>query len=286
MKAIIPCLPFLVLISVIGCFSGSSMSSSSVTKPLEDSIVFQPRKYPEGNWKPNDLKFEDAWFEASDGVKLHGWFCDNTPAYLRRTLTEKRPLVVLFCHGNGGNVTGCYWNLRLWSEKLGASVLAFDYRGFGKSEGKPSEEGILKDARAARRWLAKRAGVREQDIVLVGHSLGGAVAVDLAAADGTRGLILESTFSSLPEVGATRVSSVAGLMTNRFDSAAKIKNYHGPLLQCHGDADRVVPFALGEKLFAAANQPKEFIRIPGGGHFGPPSPDYYKALQRFVDNLP
>jgi uncharacterized protein len=286
MKAIIHCFPLLVLIPVIGCFSGSSMSSSSVTKPLEDSIVFQPRKYPEGNWKPEGLAFEDAWFESSDGVRLHGWYCDNTPAYTLRRVNEKRPLVVLFCHGNGGNVTGCYWNLRLWSEKLGASVLAFDYRGFGKSEGKPSEEGILKDARAARRWLAKRAGVREQDIVLVGHSLGGAVAVDLAAADGARGLILESTFSSIPEVAASKIPSAGSIMTNHFDSAAKIPHYHGPLLQCHGDADRVVPFALGEKLFAAANQPKEFIRIPGGGHFGPPSPDYYTALRCFVDNLP
>jgi len=75
-------------------------------------------------------------------------------------------------------------------------------------------------------------------------------------------------------------------MTNRFNSADKIPYYHGPLLQCHGDADRVIPFALGEKLFAAANQPKEFVRIPGGGHAGPPSPEYFKALHRFFDNLP
>ena len=286
MKTNIRSLFVLVLLPVAGCFSGSSMSSSSVTKPLEDSIVFQPMKYPKGDWKPNDLKFEDAWFEASDGVKLHGWFCDNTPDYIHRTGNETRPLVVLFCHGNGGNVTGCYWNLRLWSEKFGASVLAFDYRGFGKSEGVPSEDGILKDARAARRWLAKRTGIKEQDVVLVGHSLGGAVAVELAAYGGARGLVLESTFTSVPEVAAAKIPSAARIMTNHFDSISKISLYHGPLLQCHGDADRVVPYALGEKLFAAANQPKEFIRIPGGGHNGPPSPEYYAALRRFVDNLP
>jgi fermentation-respiration switch protein FrsA (DUF1100 family) len=276
----------LALISAAGCFSGSSLSPSPPTKALEDRIVFQPKKYPAGNWKPKDLQFEDAWFESPDGVRLHGWYCQYSPEYVFSRSGGNPPPVVLFCHGNAGNVTGCHWDLRLWNEKIGASVLAFDYRGFGKSEGKPSEEGILKDARAARRWLAKRTGVAEQQIVLVGHSLGGAVAVDLAADDGARGLVLESTFSSLPEVAATRVSSVAGLMTNRFDSAAKIKNYHGPLLQCHGDADPVVPFVLGEKLFAAANQPKGFVRIRGGGHFGPPSEEYLTALRQFLDNLP
>jgi fermentation-respiration switch protein FrsA (DUF1100 family) len=276
MKQIIRYWLLLALVPALGCFSGSSLNPSSPTKALEDSIVFQPKKYPAGDWKPKDLSFEDAWFESQDGVRLHGWHC-NVP---------QPRAVVLFCHGNAGNVADCYWNLRLWSEKLGASVLAFDYRGFGKSEGKPSEEGILNDARTARRWLANRARVKEQDIVLVGHSLGGAVAVDLAAMDGARGLILESTFSSIPEVAASKVPSAASIMTNRFNSVAKIPLYHGPLLQCHGDADRVVPIALGEKLFAAANQPKEFVRVPGGGHCGPPSADYLKALRRFVDNLP
>jgi fermentation-respiration switch protein FrsA (DUF1100 family) len=283
MKRIHPSWFLLAIAPALGCFSGSSLNPSSVTKPLEDVIVFQPMKHPKGEWKPKDLVFEDAWFESTDGVKLHGWYCPGNPA---TQVLHGPPPVVLFCHGNGGNVTGCYWNLHLLNEKLGAAVLAFDYRGFGKSEGSPSEEGILKDARAARRWLASRAQVKEQEIVLVGHSLGGAVAVDLAAEDGARGLILESTFTSVPEVAASKVSSAGSIMTNRFNSAAKIPYYHGPLLQCHGDKDRVVPIALGEKLFAAANQPKQFVRIPNGGHAGPPSPDYLKALKQFFENLP
>src|SRR5439155_9610288 len=109
----------------------------------------------------------------------------------------------------------------------------FDYRGYGKSEGVPTEEGLLRDAQAARRWLAQRTGVRESQMVLMGRSLGGAVAVHLAAEGGARGLILESTFSSLPDVAAEHLPWLLPywMMTQRFDSAEKIKRYQGPLLQ-------------------------------------------------------
>ena len=116
--------------------------------------------------------------------------------------------VVLYAHGNAGNVAGWAWVLRLFRDRLGCSVLVFDYRGYGRSEGAPDEAGILVDARAARRWLAQRTGVAESEIVLVGTSLGGAVAVDLAAADGARGLVLESTFTSLPQENSKRVVSI------------------------------------------------------------------------------
>src|SRR5439155_17149604 len=126
-------------------------------------------------------QFEDAWFEADDGTRLHGWFAE-----------AKNPrAVVLHTHGNAGNVTHRAPLLELFRERLRASILVFDYRGYGRSEGTPDEKGILADARAARRWLAKRAGVAESDVVLHGTSLGGGVAVDLAARDGARGLVLE-----------------------------------------------------------------------------------------------
>jgi fermentation-respiration switch protein FrsA (DUF1100 family) len=146
--------------------------------------------------------------------------------------------------------------LRLYRDRLNASVLVFDYRGYGKSEGTPSEAGLLADARAARRWLAARTGVAERDIVVVGKSLGGGVAVDLAAKDGARALILESTFPSLPEVAAHHVPWLPThwLMNTRLNSVAQIGNYHGPLLQSHGDADRTIPYEMGRKLFDAANE--------------------------------
>jgi fermentation-respiration switch protein FrsA (DUF1100 family) len=257
----------ITLLPAFGCATG---------RPLEDTIVFQPRAYPNGDWTP-ETGIEDAWFEA-DGNKLHGWFSE-----------AKQPrAVVLYTHGNAGNISSLRPLLQLYRDKLNASILVFDYRGYGRSEGIPSEEGILVDARAARKWLADRAHVREQDIVLVGHSLGGGVAVDLAAKDGARGLVLESTFTSLPDAAAGQFPLLPyrSLMHNRLDSLSKISNYHGPLLQMHGDADRVIPYDVGRKLFNAANEPKQFVSVPGGGHNGPPSRAYLAALDQFLGSLP
>jgi fermentation-respiration switch protein FrsA (DUF1100 family) len=192
---------------------------------------------------------------------------------------------VLFCHGNGGNITGLRPALRVFRDKLSASVLVFDYRGYGRSSGHPTEPGLYDDARAARRWLAATNGVPEGEIVLVGHSLGGGVATDLAAGDGARGLVLMSTFTTLPDAAESHVP-LSALMSLHFDSRAKIGNYHGPLLLTHGDADRVVPFALGLKLFDAANEPKQMVRTPGGGHNDPLSAECVKGLDRFLSELP
>ncbi|HYW80277.1 MAG TPA: alpha/beta hydrolase, partial [Thermoguttaceae bacterium] len=140
---------------------------------FEESLIFFPMRYPKGFWDTQGLPIEDAQFEASDGTRLHGWYMPhNDPR-----------AVILFCHGNAGNVTHRIEALRMLNRRVGASVLIFDYRGYGKSEGKPGEEGILVDARAARKWLAEREGIAESQVVLIGRSLGGAVAVDLAAAD-------------------------------------------------------------------------------------------------------
>ena len=252
-----------------GCTTvrGSSVFS---TRGLEESIIYQPQPFPLGDWSTSGL-FEDAWFESQDGVRLHGWFA-----------AAKQPhAVVLYFHGNGGNVTTCRETLRLFRDQLGAAVLVFDYRGYGRSEGMPTEDGILADARAARSWLATNAGVRESDIVLVGHSMGGGVAVDLASRDGARGLVLENTFTSLPDVARNHFPLLPfrHLMHNRLDSLAKIPIYRGPLLVKHGDDDEIVPYALGKKLYAAANEPKQFISIPGGRHNDPPSREYLTALR-------
>jgi uncharacterized protein len=240
---------------------------------LEQSLVFQPTPYHEGEWKTPTAPSEDARFSAADGTHLHGWFAEAV----------NPRAVVLYCHGNAGNISGGEGLLRQYCDKLHVSVLLFDYRGYGKSQGSPSEAGILQDARAARAWLAKRAGVAEKDIVLIGNSLGGGVAVDLASKDGARGLILENTFTSLPDVAASHFPLLPAqwLMQTRLDSASLIGKYHGPLLQTHGDADRVIPFEIGKKLFAAANEPKQFIAIPAGGHNVPQDRAYWQAVDAF-----
>ena len=240
----------------------------------EESLIFVPMRYPDGEWQPYGLAVEDAWFTADDGVKLHGWYRAH----------PQPKAVILFCHGNAGNITHRDDRLRMLYQHVDASVFVFDYRGFGRSEGKPTEAGVLLDARAARAWLAERAKVPERDIVVMGESLGGAVAVDLAAADGARALILESTFDALPEVASHHFSyvPVRWLMRTRLDSAEKIGRYHGPLLQAHGDSDHIVPLEFGKRLFAAANEPKTFVLLDGHDHNHPMPASWYKRIAAFL----
>ena len=201
---------------------------------------------------------------------------------------EDARAVVLFCHGNAGNLTQRSHTLAALHDLVGVAVLIFDYRGYGKSEGKPTEDGVLADARAARAWLAEKQAIAQSDVVLMGRSLGGAVAVDLAANDGARALVLESTFSSVPDVAAYHYPwlPVRWILRTRLDSAAKIGDYRGPLLQSHGEADSVVPYRLGQKVFQAAGEPKRFITISGGDHNDAQPTDYYQALIEFLDALP
>jgi hypothetical protein len=263
----------------LGFLAAGCVSPAQRAAAIENSIVFQPQTYPAGDWTP-DPRVEDAWIGSTDGVRLHGWFAEPDGKPPRA--------VVLFTHGNGGNVTCRRHVIELFRDQLNATILVFDYRGYGRSGGTPTETGVLDDARAARRWLAARAGVREGDVVLVGHSLGGGVAADLAANDGARGLVLEGTFTNLPDVAASHVPllPVRAVMQTRLDSVAKIRAYHGPLLQVHGAADRIVPYALGRKLFAAANEPKQFVTIPGGEHNDYYTPEYVTAIDGFLGSLP
>jgi len=244
---------------------------------MENSLIYFPSVYPDGYWNPPGVTFEDAWFASADGTKLHGWYAGQ----------ENPRAVVLFAHGNAGNLSHRY-DLLPALAKLGASVLIFDYRGYGRSEGSPSERGILDDARAARKWLAERAGEKETDIVLMGESLGGGVMVDLAAQDGARGLILEHTFTSLPDVAAYHYPwlPVQLLMRTRLNSVEKISRYHGPLLQFHGQADTIIPFEIGERLFAAANQPKRFVALAGHDHNDPRPAELFAAIDAFLATLP
>jgi hypothetical protein len=247
-------------------------------RSLDEMLALFPAKFPKGNWAPGNTAFEDCWIEAVDGIRLHGW-------YFRH---EDSTAIILYVHGNAGNVThraGLATSLR---ERLKASVLVFDYRGYGRSEGVPTMEGIVRDARAARDYLAMREEVSPAKIVLMGRSLGGAVAVQLAGEDGARGLVLESTFSSLRKIAVSHYPEILVnlLVADRLDSASAIRNYHGPLLQSHGDADHTIPFALGRELFDAANEPKTFIRIPRGEHNDAQTEEYYQELERFIRALP
>jgi fermentation-respiration switch protein FrsA (DUF1100 family) len=170
----------------------------------------------------------------------------------------------------------------------GVSVMTFDYRGYGRSEGTPSEEGILADARAARDWLARREGIDPRDIVLMGQSLGGAVAIDLAAKDGARGLAVLSSFTSLPDVALDHMPWLPAwwVLTMRLNSLEKIKDYPGPVLISHGDADEVIPYEHGVALHDAVAGPKQFVTVPAGRHNDPQPAAYHEALNQFLIHLP
>lgn len=259
------------------CASGcASMGNYSPLKPIERSMIYHPSAWPEELELPSDSPFEDAWFVSGDGTKLHGVFIGH----------PEPQAVALVCHGNAGNVAGRMETLAILNREHRLSVLMFDYRGFGRSEGKPTETGILADARAARKWLSERAEISEDEIVVMGRSLGGAVAVDLAAKDGAKALVLASTFTSLPEVAREhfRWLPAQWLMTERLDSINKLQNYHGPLLQTHGTTDSLVPIELGRKLFDTAPGPKRFIEVEGG-HNAPQPEEYRNALDDLLQSL-
>lgn len=249
----------------------------SNVRSLDELLLFQPTKFPNGDWQPAGLKFEDVWMTSADGTKIHGWYC---PA-------EKPKAIVLYCHGNGGNLAGRASMLQFLQETMSVSVLIFDYRGYGRSEAKATVAGALADAKAARTELAKLAKVNESDIVLMGRSLGGAIAIQLAADAPPRGLIVESSFSSLREVASEHFPKLAWLVPkNKLDSAQAISEIKCPLLQSHGDADRVISYESGRRLFAAAKNPKHFVTLPGIGHNDRPTREYYDAMANFLDRLP
>jgi fermentation-respiration switch protein FrsA (DUF1100 family) len=247
-------------------------------RSVDELLALFPARFPAGDWRPAETMFEDCWFAADDGIRLHAWY-----------LPPKEPTaVVLHIHGNAGNLSHRAYLASQLQQRCGAAVMIFDYRGYGRSEGRPTIEGLLQDARAARAHLAERQGIEEQQIVLIGESLGGAIAVDLAASDGARGLVLESTFSSLRDVAKANFPEflVSVLVADRLNSAGHIGEYHGPLLQFHGDSDTVVPLQSGRQLFDAANEPKSFTLMPKHDHNDPLSTAFYEAVDRFLRELP
>lgn len=249
------------------------------TKPrsLDELLLFFPSKYPAGNWTPPNLKFEDVDFESKDKTKLHGWYCP----------CEKPRAIVLLAHGNGGNVTSRAGWLHYLQTKLRVSAFMFDYRGYGKSGGVPTAEGVLDDARAAMTKLCELTKSKDSSIVVMGDSLGGAVAVQLAAERSPRALVLQSTFSSLRDVADVHYAQLSWLVpADKLNSAREIAKYKGPLLLSHGGNDGTIPFALGLKLFKAANAPKQIVAIAGADHNDWLREDYLKQLSTFIDTLP
>lgn len=258
-------------------FMSPSKSSPAKRRSIDELLLFYPAKYPEGNWAPSDLRYQDVWFNAADGTRLHGWYCP----------CDQPRAIILIAHGNAGNIASRAPCLGYLQSRAQVASFMFDYRGYGRSEGKPTVQGILEDARAARAKLCELAGIRDADMVLMGESLGGAVAVQLAAESTPRGLILQSTFSSMKDVAAVHFPRLSWLVpADKLDSATQIARYHGPLLQSHGTADETIPLSSGQQLFDSANEPKEFVQIPGVGHNDWLTQQYLTHFDQFLARLP
>lgn len=244
----------------------------------ETLLIFPTWQIPSGNWNPAGFSYEDVVFHAEDDTRLNGWYFAHPDPRAH----------VLYCHGNGEHLAHVGGYMDELRERYQISIFAFDYRGYGRSAGKPHEAGIMADARAARAWLAQKTKREPEELVLWGRSIGGAVAVALGAERGAQGMILERTFTSLPDVAACHYwwLPVKLLMRNRFDSLSRIKAYHDPLLQSHGTDDEIVPFALGQALFeAAGSRDKQFVAMPKVTHNGPSSKEYHAQLNRFLNRL-
>ena len=269
-----------VVLTVLRCYGQESAQPNPATETkgpsIDELLLFFPSKFPEGDWSPKDLRFQDVFFAAADGTRLHGWYC---PADSPRA-------VVLAAHGNAGHVVSRAPWLRYLQTRAKVSVFMFDYRGYGRSEGTPTVEGAIQDAAAARARLCELAAVKEPEMLLMGESLGGAIALQLAVKSPPRGLILQSTFSSLRDVADVHYPRLSWLVPRtKLDSVGQIAGFRGPLLQSHGTADRTIPFSSGAKLFRVANEPKQFVAIEKADHNNWLTDVYLKRLDEFITRV-
>lgn len=244
----------------------------------EDWLVYHPVPAAR-DWTPSpSADIQDVELLAADGTRLHAWWlpCEGATG------------AVLCCHGKGSNLSHYGRLLLELRQALGQSVLMFDYPGFGRSGGQPSEAGCYAAADAAYDWLIQTRRVPPGQLLVYGESLGGGVAVDLASRRPHRGLVLVKTFTALPDVGQHVVPWVpAGwLMHNRFDSLAKIGLCKGPVFVVHGTADWLIPFAQGRRLFEAARGPKAFCPVEGATHNNLPAASFLGELGRFLADHP
>ena len=237
-----------------------------------------PSRVLQGSPADIGLAYDTVWLMAGDGTRLHAWFVPATTA--RGTL--------LFNHGNAGNIGDRLDSISLF-HSLGLNVLIYDYRGFGESEGKPSEQGTYLDAKAAWDYLLEERMISPQEIIIFGRSLGAAMAADLASQNLSAGVILESAFTSVPDMAASLYPwlPVRWLSRYRYNNLDKVDRITSPLLVMHSRADEIIPFAHGERLFAHANEPKQFLELNGGHNDGyhVSRKVYVKAMQQFLDEI-
>jgi len=227
---------------------------------FEDRFLYFPTRAPVAGWRPGAWGAEECTFRTEDGLSLHALWHPGKGA-------GKRPPVVLFCHGNAGNLTHRAENVALLAER-GLDVLVFDYRGYGRSEGRPSEQGLYRDAEAAWRYLVVERGIEPGRIVIFGRSLGAAVALRTALERPAAGLIMEGAFESVPAMARHKLPFLPlwFLARNKFDNIRRVAALRVPLLMLHGEKDEMIPLRQARAVYEAAPEPKAFHMIQGASH--------------------
>lgn len=248
-----------MLLSIIAILIVLYVALVAVAYFLQERLLYFPLRALATTPASRGLAYETIWVETEDGIKLSGWFI---PA------DEPRG-VLLFFHGNAGNISHRLDSIETF-HRLRLSTLIIDYRGYGQSEGEPTEQGTYLDAEAAWDYLVEERRVSPTKIIIFGRSLGGAVAARLAQTHQPRALILESTFTSVPDVAAQAYPflPVRQLARIHYNTLERLPDINSPVLIVHSPDDSVIPFSHGQRLFVSANEPKEFLKIRGGHNEG------------------
>lgn len=247
---------------------------------LDQLFVYYPDPWIEQDWKARSgIPLEDVWFQGTDGTRLFGWYVE-APA--------NRP-VVLWCHGNAGNIINRLDNLR-FLVRTGLSVFLFDYRGYGRSQPiRPSEDGLYQDAFGAYTYLTRQRMIRPERIIVFGRSLGASVAAEVTVQKPAAGLILESSFPSVEAVAKFHYGGlpVHWLLGAEFRLIDRLPNLTLPKLIVHGDKDDIIPIELGRQVFETARSPKLFYVIPGADHnntYQVGGAAYFKRFSEFCES--
>jgi fermentation-respiration switch protein FrsA (DUF1100 family) len=243
---------------------------------MENFFLYGPRQ-AELDQPPPGIAVENIELTSARGDQIHAWWSKPNAWQPERG-------AVLFCHGNGGNLSHRGQVLIPWLQEMGLAVLLFDYPGYGQSSGTPNESGCYAAGDAAYDWLCEAAKVPVQRIILYGGSLGGGIATDLASRRPHRALVLVAAFTSFPDMAQKQYPWLPGrwLVRNRYKNLEKIAHCSGPIFIAHSPQDRLIPYSQGERLYAAAAEPKCFFSMPNYYHIDVPTADFYPALRAFL----
>jgi fermentation-respiration switch protein FrsA (DUF1100 family) len=246
---------------------------------LDQFFVYHPYPWEDRDWaRLSALPLEEVWFQSIDGMKLFGWYVEQPAA----------AAVLLWCHGNAGNMIHRLDNLQAL-HRYGLSVFLFDYRGYGRSQGRPSEKGLYSDALGAYEYLLRVRRIKPERMVIFGRSLGAAVAGALAEQRPAAGLVLESCFPSIEAVARHHYMGLPAhwLLGAEFRLEERLPQLSLPKLFVHGDRDDIIPIELGQRAFAAAKPPKELYVVRGAAHNNVPSlggKAYFSKLFEFISS--